>query len=113
MKQFEQDLLTRLDRAHEIEIETQRGPDKPIHRVIIWIVVDSGHAYVRSVRGPTGRWYRELRANPSGALHLGAERIPIRAVSVDDPATIAQVDAAFQRKYRTSRALPMILREET
>jgi hypothetical protein len=35
----------------------------------IWVVVDGDPAYVRSVRGARGRWYREARAYPQAVLH--------------------------------------------
>jgi hypothetical protein len=55
------------------------------------------------VRGGKGRWYREASANPAAALHVGDERIPVRAVPVTDDATIAAVSKAYQEKYgRTS-----------
>ena len=60
-------------------IETSRDADSPEHRTIIWVVVVGGEAFVRSVRGPKGRWYREISSNPEGALHVGDERIPVRA----------------------------------
>jgi hypothetical protein len=55
------------------------------------------------VYGERGRWYREIRANPSAALHVGDDRIPARAVPVTDEATIEAVSEAYQEKYgRTS-----------
>jgi hypothetical protein len=83
----------------EIEIETSRGEGAPVHRTIIWIVVDGDTPYVRSVRGPAGRWYRELVANPSGAVHAGGRRVAVRAVPATDAATIAQVSDALRQKY--------------
>jgi len=110
---FEHDTLQTFDRAPEVDIETARAEDAPVHRVTIWIVVDGDAAYVRSVRGPTGRWYRELLAHPRGAIHVAGRRIAVQAALVDDAETIARVSDALQRKYqqRWPGPLAAMLRE--
>src|SRR5438094_5615081 len=111
---FDPDTLQALDRADEVDIETSRGEGAPVHRVTIWIVVDGDNAYVRSVRGPAGRWYRELSANTKGAIHVGGRRIPIEAEPVTDPESISRVTAALKRKYEQRWPGPLagMLREE-
>jgi hypothetical protein len=96
---FDRDTLQTLDRTNEIDIETSRADGAPVHKVTIWIVVDGDTVYIRSVRGPTGRWYRELVANPRGAIHVGGRRIAIQAEPADDADTIARVSDALTRKY--------------
>jgi hypothetical protein len=68
--------------------------------VVIWIVVDGDAAYVRSVRGVKGRWYRELTANPHGAIHAGGRRVSVRARPAADAATIARVSDLLRTKYQ-------------
>ncbi|MET1232147.1 MAG: DUF2255 family protein, partial [Candidatus Limnocylindrales bacterium] len=65
---FPANRLAAIGDAEEVEIETRAAPDAPSHRAIIWVVVESGEVFVRSVRGPRGRWYREVTANPVAAL---------------------------------------------
>jgi hypothetical protein len=96
---FDADTLQTLDRTDEIDLETSRSDGAPVHRVTIWIVVDGDAAYIRSVRGPAGRWHRDLLANPRGAIDVGGHRVPFQAAPVDDPATIARVSDALKRKY--------------
>jgi hypothetical protein len=96
---FDADTLQTLDRTDEIDLETSRSEGAPVHRVTIWIVVDGDAAYIRSVRGPAGRWHRDLLANPRGAIHVAGHRVAIRAVPVDDAETITRVSDALQRKY--------------
>jgi hypothetical protein len=99
---FDSDTLRLIDGAREVRIETSRD-DAPTHRTTIWVVTVDGTVFVRSVRGGKGRWYREASANPAAALHVGDERIPVRAVPVTDDATIAAVSEAYRKKYgRTS-----------
>jgi hypothetical protein len=100
---FDSDTLRLIDGAREVRIETSRDEDAPTHRTTIWVVTVDGTVFVRSVRGGKGRWYREASANPAAALHVGDERIPVRAVPVTDDATIAAVSEAYREKYgRTS-----------
>lgn len=70
---------------------------------------------MRSVRGPAGRWYRELVANPRGAVHLAGKRVAVRAVPATDDATVERVSEAIDRKYRERWAGPTaaMLRPET
>jgi hypothetical protein len=63
------------------------------------VVTLDGDVFVRSVRGEKGRWYREVSANPSAALHVGERRIPVRAVPVTDEPTVGAVSDAYRSKY--------------
>lgn len=102
----------RLAEIEEIQIETRRSAENPVHRTIIWVVVLGDAVYVRSVRGKAGRWYKELTANPSGAIHMEGQRIPVHAVPVTDPNIIEQVSKEYLRKYRGSEYAPAMVRDE-
>ena len=106
---FQDLLLTRLDVAKEVDIETQ-GPDGKAHTVTIWIVVHDGAPYVRSVRGKRGRWYRELIARKNGLLHVGTRAVAVRPAAVTAPEMIDHVSAALWRKYPRSPSLFSMLR---
>jgi hypothetical protein len=109
---FRPDELALLEQAEEVDIETQ-PPEGPVHRATIWIVVDRESAYIRSVRGPAGRWYRELLANPAGALHVGRKRLPVTAIPAADPDSVERVSAALRRKYKGVTGLSSMLKPET
>jgi hypothetical protein len=101
--------------ARTVEIETSAGAGRPVHRAVIWIVVDDDdeRVLVRSVRGERGRWYRELLANPSGAVHVAGTRIPVVADPAGDAARVTACSAALTAKYRTSRgSLASMVRDE-
>ena len=103
MSGFDPELAEVLGRTKLVEIETSREPGGAVRDTIIWIVVDTeGRALVRSVRGERGRWYRDLRANPVGALRVGGRRITVQAKPADE-AAIAVCSDALRAKYRTSR----------
>jgi hypothetical protein len=96
---FSEEELALLDRAEEVRVETQ-APDGPVHRTIIWIVVNDGEVFIRSVRGERGRWYREALANPAVAIHVDGKRLPATAIPADDPDSIDRASAALSEKYR-------------
>lgn len=91
------DQLDLLDRTQEVKIETL-SPDGPV-KTIIWIVVEDGDVYVRSVRGASGKWYRRVLSNPLVAIHADGERIEFRAVGVDEGNVIETVSSALRDKY--------------
>jgi len=102
---FDSATLTELRDAGTIRIETSRAPGQPLRAATIWIVVDEeDRVLVRSVRGERGRWYRDLRANPSGAVGLAGRRLAIRAEPADDPERIESCSAALSAKYARAGA---------
>jgi hypothetical protein len=96
--------------AREVLIETKRG-DR-IYRTVIWVVVDEGEVFVRSVRGDVGRWYRRATVEPGVALRVGDDRFDFEAMPADDPESIERVSEALRQKYR-GRSLEMMLMPET
>ena len=95
---FAADDLARINAAHEVEIETQ-APDGPVHRTIIWAVVDDDEVLIRSYHGPTARWYREALANPAVALHVDGTRLAATAIAATDPDAVERTSAGFRAKY--------------
>jgi len=110
---FDRTRLDALNSADEVDIEISRSADSPVHRVTIWIVVDGDTPYIRSVRGPAGRWYRELSANPRGAIHVDGRRLAITAEPSADAETIRRVSEALTNKYaqRWPEPLASMLRD--
>jgi hypothetical protein len=102
---FDADTLALLDSVREVEIETAALDGAGSHRTVIWIVVDGDQAFVRSVRGSAGRWYREILRRPAATLHVTGQAITVTAVPAADPQSIERTSEAFRLKYgRRSRA---------
>jgi hypothetical protein len=101
-----------LETVEEVEIETSRGDDAPVHRTIIWAVVFDGDVYVRSLRGEAGRWFRELMDNPEGVLHIDGDAVAVSAVRADDPESVERATEGFRRKYGDSPYLDSMIRDE-
>jgi hypothetical protein len=95
---FEQDDLDRLAGAEEIDIETQ-APEGPVHRTTIWVMVAGNDVFLRSVRGASGRWFREASENPAVAVHVDGRRLAATAIPATDPDSLDRIDAALTAKY--------------
>ncbi len=109
---FSDEDLAALAAEEEIEIET-RAASGVTHRTTIWVVVDAGTVYVRSVKGDRGRWYLEAVSDPEVVIHVDGRRLPARAVSAPDPLNVEACSAALRTKYRADPALRTMLRENT
>jgi hypothetical protein len=111
---FDREVLAALDRTEEVHIGTSRGASSPGHETVIWAVVVDGDAFVRSVRGGKGRWYREATANPEVTLRVDDRRVLARTVPETDARTIERVSGAIREKYEASYPGPTaaMLREE-
>ena len=91
----------------EVEIETRRDPEAPSHRVVIWVVVDAGEVFVRSVRGTRGRWFRELTANPEAILHVGAPPSRFAALPGGRHPSVERCSTGLRRKYGPGASLAL------
>jgi hypothetical protein len=105
---FPKGTLELLDRSQEVDIET-RSPKGRTHAVPIWVVVDGGEVFVRTYRGKTSRWYRELLAGP-GALIVEGRRVRVRAVAATDGVSVKRASDGYRRKYARSGSLGSMLR---
>ncbi len=103
--------LDLIDRTQEVEIETN-GAEGAVHKTIIWAVVDDGDVFVRSYRGPEARWYGEALADPSVALHVAGQRLPVTAVLADDSDSIERTSAGLLSKYAGDPAAKSMVRPE-
>jgi hypothetical protein len=92
------DLLTKLAESEEIEIETRRDPDSPLHRTAIWIVSTETGVYIRS-GSRKGRWYLEALANRNVTIRVGRRKVAARVVRATSSSVIRAVNAAYIEKY--------------
>lgn len=99
MTTFDRDTLHALRDANEITIRTDKHPASAVP---IWVVVDGDDAFVRSVQGARGRWYRDLAAGAGATLEVAGRRLAVRAVPASDPGAIERASREYLRKYRPS-----------
>jgi hypothetical protein len=96
---FDAATLASLHNAKEVRIRTSRHRNRG---VVIWIVVADDAAFVRSVRGPTGKWFVAAAAGGQATLEIDGRQLPVRVIPVADHVTIEAVSQAFLTKYATS-----------
>ena len=109
---FEESDLSAIAAAEEVRIETRSAAGEA-HRTIIWIVERDGEVYVRSVRGPRGRWYREALADPAVAIHVDGRRLAATAVPAADAESVEACSDALRAKYRNDYSLASMLAPDT
>ena len=86
-----------------------RAGKRSDHRFIgIWVVVLDGRVFARSWSRKAGGWYRTFLEDPLGAIQVGAQEVPVRAVRVRGQALRFAVEAAYARKYATPGAVKFV-----
>lgn len=112
-ERFADDLVDLLRDVREMRIETCAADGAPVHRTIVWPIVDDrGRLLVRSYRGPTARWYREALANSSVAILLDDRHIDATALVATDDDRIESATRGYLSKYRASSATPAMVAHE-
>ena len=95
---FDPAILAALRNDKEVRIRTG-GQTKG---VIIWIVAVGDDVFVRSVRGPKGKWNAAASASGEAILEVAGRSIPVCATPVRDAATIDAVSKSYLAKYAGS-----------
>lgn len=105
---FTTDTLESIDAAHEVHIETH-AEDGRAYRTVIWIMVEDGAVYVRSVRGDDGRWYQRAIANPAVKIVVGSVEIDAVARAATDEQSVRSASEGLRRKYSPGPSLDSML----
>ncbi|HET6870905.1 MAG TPA: DUF2255 family protein [Solirubrobacteraceae bacterium] len=106
------DELDRIGGAEELEIAPRRSDGSLRDPVPIWVVRVGDDLYVRSWRGPQGRWFRAARASREG--HITAAGVDREVALVDAAGSVDDaIDAAYRSKYGrySSYVTPMVAPE--
>jgi hypothetical protein len=78
-----------------------RAGDEPHRFIGIWAVVVEERVFVRSWSLKERGWYRTFLNAPRGAIQVGDQDIPIRAVRTRSERLKEAVDHAYLAKYNT------------
>jgi hypothetical protein len=93
----------------EVAIRTEKHPDSA---VTIWVVVDDGTVFIRSVKGPKGRWYKDLAQGGPATLEFAGRQLPVQAIPATDATSLERASRQYLSKYRDSPyAEPMVRAE--
>ena len=107
---FDAATLASLHSTKEVRIRTARHKRNGI---VIWVGVADDAVFVRSVRGPTGKWYVAAAAEGQATLEVGGRQLPVQVVPIADQGTIEAVSQAFLTKYATSPYAKSIVAPDT
>jgi hypothetical protein len=99
MTNFDRNTLSELRDVEEIAIRTGKHPDTA---VTIWVTVADGEVFVRSVRGPKGRWYKDLAAGGPATVEFDGRRLEVQAIPASDSATVDRASREYLKKYQAS-----------
>jgi hypothetical protein len=99
MTAWTSDELTRIGSAEELQIASLRRDGTLRKPVTIWVVRTGDGLYVRSVKGPTGAWFRGTQERHEGRIRAGGVDKDVTFVDADHDID-EEVDAAYRAKYR-------------
>ena len=99
MSEWTSNELTRIGGAEELQIASRRSDGTLRKPVTIWVVRDGDSLYVRSVKGPSGAWFRGTKERHEGWIRAGSVEKDVSFVDADHDID-DQVDAAYRAKYR-------------
>jgi hypothetical protein len=106
---FDAGTMRNLRDLQEVAIRTEKHPRSA---VVMWVVVADDEVFVRSVRGPKGRWYRDLAAGDPATLEFAGRRLVVQAIAASDPDAIARASREYLRKYQASPYAQAMVRTE-
>ena len=109
MTTFDRATLDALRGLREVGIRTERHPASA---VTIWVVVDGDTVFVRSVKGPQGRWFKDLAQGGPAALEFAGRIVPVLAVPATDAASVERASRQYLAKYRDSPYAGPMVRDE-
>ena len=113
MAKFDSETLRELHDVREVAIRTEKHPGTS---VIIWVVVADDEAFVRSVGGSKGRWYRDLAKGGAATLEFAGEfagrRLEVQAFPANDPNSMARASREYLTKYQPSPYAQSMVRAE-
>ena len=97
---FPEDVVAAIHKGMVIGVRAGSAP--PLHRFIgIWAVVVEGRVFVRSWSIKPRSWYRTFLEDPTGAMTVGKQEFPVRAIRTRGDRLKALVDRAYLEKYKT------------
>src|SRR5688500_2737766 len=101
MSEWTSDELTKIGNAEELKIASMRRDGSLRKPVTIWVVRQGDHLFVRSVKGPTGPWFRGTQSRRQGHIRAGGVDKGVSFVFIDATDEVnGQIDAAYRAKYR-------------
>src|SRR5256886_16595106 len=83
MSEWTSEDLTRIGNAEEVQVTSRQGDGTLRELVTIWVVRDGDSLYVRSVKGPSGAWFRGTQERHEGRIRAGGVEKDVSFVDAD------------------------------
>jgi hypothetical protein len=101
MSNWTADQLDSIGAADELDIVPRRADGSPGRATTIWVVRAGSDLYVRSWRGPQGRWFTAAKQTGEGHIRAGGVD---RDVAFQPAETVDRraIDGAYRAKYGRS-----------
>jgi hypothetical protein len=101
MSEWTADELDKIGAADELEIAPNRSDGTRYPYTTIWVVRVDDHLYVRSYRGPNGKWFRHAREQAEGHIRAGGvdRDVGFEHPEDGDSGAVDQVDLVYRMKY--------------
>jgi len=98
MTAWNDDELTRIGNAEELQLASRRGDGTLRPYITMWVVRAGDDLYVRAAYGPDTPWYRRAKASGAGRIRAGGVERDVEFGEA--PADVHPgVDAAYHAKY--------------
>ncbi|MDQ3937313.1 MAG: DUF2255 family protein, partial [Chloroflexota bacterium] len=82
-------------------------------RTTIWVVVDQGDVFVRSLRGDRAHWFQAALDRPNEVrLALDGQTVAAHVVPAADDESVARCSSALERKYAGDPSTRSMVSEE-
>ncbi len=91
--------LEKIAAADELRVISLRRDGTPRAPVTVWVVRHGDDLYIRSVKGPTGSWFRGTQTRDEGRIHAGGVDRDVTFTDADRTLT-DKIDGAYRAKYR-------------
>ena len=101
MTTWTSDELNKVGTAEELEIASLRRDGTLRNQVTIWVVHRGDDLYVRSVNGPSGKWFRGAQVRHEGHIQAG---------DIDKDVTFVEADHGMATDHALSLSQPLSLR---
>jgi len=99
---FPDEIVSAIDESSFVRIRAGTEP----HRFIgIWAVVVKKRVFVRSWSVKPRSWWRTFLLEPRGAIQIGDQELPVRAVRTRSERLKDAVDRAYLEKYNTTGSI--------
>lgn len=112
MHSWNSDQLSRIEDTDELQIQPRHADGTLRKPTTIWVIREGDEVFVRSARGPEGRWLRTAQSSHAGHIRCDGVDADVTLTEIHDASLNDRIDAAYRTKYaRHSTYVPPMVAE--